>query len=89
MHSTDCKYVICSVEKLRYLVGRKCLEAGCGSPIDVDYSSCLTMVGFCGNGYVLDWVLLDFHTNKMAVGSSTSIFLLLLPLFCLATALLK
>ena len=54
----------CSVEKLRYLVGIKCLEAGCGSPIDVDYSSCLTMVGCCGNGHVLDWVLSDFHTNK-------------------------
>ena len=69
MHSLDCKdiYIICSVEKLCHLIGGKCPEINCESPIDIDYSisgCCLIMFGLCENGHVLDWASSDFHINK-------------------------
>jgi len=39
----------------------------CTSTIDIDYGMsgcCLTMIGCCGNGHVLDWTSSDFHTSK-------------------------
>ena len=92
MHSVDCKYVICSVEKFLHLVGGKCPEVGYRSPVDIDYSlsgCCLTMVGCCGNGHVLDWVSLDFHTNKKGSRIFNINVYLHVQLFCLVTALLK
>ena len=60
-------YIICSVEKLRQLLGGKCPHINCTSTIDIDYGMsgcCLTMIGCCGNGHVLDWTSSDFHTSK-------------------------
>jgi len=60
-------YVVCSVEKLCQLVGTKCHESECGSPINIDYDvsgCCLVMFGCCANGHRLDWASSDFHTNK-------------------------
>ena len=61
------KYIICSVNKLLELFGKRCLIGSCTSQIEVDYKivgCCVQVYGCCTSGHQLDRASSDFHLNQ-------------------------